>query len=131
MESRSNEPRGYALFIVYSCFPYFPIDEPCNFSSPLHHQSNEFFPYISSVSPEKINLRRLPLHAYHYARLYNSDPLTVLREIRQFKGIDINFNGSVFYARRDSRVISTRAVCMCVCMYGFRKNRVLNLRRKP
>lgn len=87
--------------------------------------------FFHTVSPEKINLRRLPLHAYHYACLYNSDPLTVLREIRQFKGIDINFNGSVFYARRDSRVISTRAVCMCVCMYGFRKNRVLNLRRKP
>lgn len=101
----------------------------------------QFFITVASSEQRVFSIpfprKKLIFAAYHYTltitrvHLYNSDPLTVLREIRQFKGIDINFNGSVFYARRDSRVISTRAVCMCVCMYGFRKNRVLNLRRKP
>lgn len=65
MESRSNEPRGYALFIVYFCFPYFPIDEPCNFSSPLR-QSDEFFPY-------RFPGKKLIFHYTHtYARSSNN-----------------------------------------------------------
>lgn len=52
----------------------------------------------------------LPLHAYSH----NS----VKRAERSGEGIDINFNGSVFYARRDSKRVILEAE-----PHGFRKNR--------
>lgn len=111
MESRSNEPRGYALFILHSCFPYFPIDELCNFSSPLH-QSDEFFP---CRFPGK-KLIFLSLHTY--SRVHNSDPLSGV-QARELILISME---ACFMRFEESY---SRAA------WFSKESRVLNLRRKP
>lgn len=109
MESRSNEPRGYALFILHSCFPYFPIDELCNFSSPLH-QSDEFFPC------------RFPGKKLYLLIITHVFARTQLRSVKRSsgEGIDINFNGSVFYAIR-RELFSSRMVFERIARLEFKK----------